>query len=247
MRTLCGVVFLVCSAGLQAQVSIVNGASSRADQPVAPGSWASAYGNFAGVTTTVATTPTFPTTLGGVTVSVGGTNAPIYFVSSGQINFLLPYATTAGLKTVAITTPSGTLNGNVRVIVSAPGLFIKDQQTPPKGAILNQDGVENTQSVPARRGSVIAIYATGPGPLSRAPVDGGPAPSDPLITTSQTPQVYIAGVEAQVQFSGLAPTFAGLWQINAVVPDQRFIAGRVPVTIFQNGVDSNEVSVFVAQ
>jgi uncharacterized protein (TIGR03437 family) len=169
----------------------------------------------------------------------------VYFVSGGQINFLIPYATTPGLKAVTITTPGGPINGNVRVMTSAPGLFIKDQQQPPKGAILNQNSGENTQSSPARRGEVVQIYGTGPGSLSSAPVDGGPAPGSPLITTTATPQVYIGGVEAQVQFSGLAPGFAGLWQINAVVPERTFVSGRVAVNVFMNGVDSNEVALFV--
>jgi uncharacterized protein (TIGR03437 family) len=244
MRTFCAAIFFVCTLGLQAQVAVVNGASNRPEQPVAAGSWATAYGTFAGVTTTASALP-FPSTLGGVSVSIAGSNAPVYFVSSGQINFLIPYTTTPGLKTVTITTPAGPLNGNLRVMTSAPGLFVKDQQQHPKGAILNQTSAENTQSTPARRGEVIQIYATGPGALSSAPVDGGAAPSSPLITTTATPQVFIGGVEAQVQFSGLAPGFAGLWQINAVVPDRAFVSGRVPVNVLMNGVDSNEVGLFV--
>src|SRR5262249_18430186 len=116
-----------------------------------------------------------------------------------------------------------------------------------KGAILNQDGSENTSSNLVRRGQVISIYATGPGALSQTVQDGAAVPSNPLVTTQSTPQVFIGGVEAQVQFSGLAPTFAGLWQINAFVPDRAFISGRVPVQLFMNGVDSNEVTIFVAQ
>lgn len=247
MRLFTGVMMLVCCASVHAQVTVVNGASSRIEQPVAPGSWATAYGNFTGVVTATAATLPFPTTFNGVTVSVEGVNAPIYFVSSGQINFLIPYTTSPGLRSVRITTTSGTVNGNVRVIASAPGLFAKDQAQPPKGAILNQDSTENTQNNPARRGQVIQIYATGPGALSSTPGDGGAAPAEPLITTTSTPQVFIGGIAADVQFTGLAPGFAGLWQINAFVPNQSFLSGRVSVQLFMNGVDSNEVAIFVAQ
>jgi uncharacterized protein (TIGR03437 family) len=52
-------------------------------------------------------------------------------------------------------------------------------------------------------------------------------------------------VQATVLFSGLTPTIAGLWQINVTVPDQPAISGRVPVVVFMDGVDSNEVAVFV--
>jgi uncharacterized protein (TIGR03437 family) len=183
-------------------------------------------------------------------VSIEGVDAPVYFVSSSQINFLIPYQTASGLRTVQVKTASGTVSGNVRVISAAPGIFIKDttQQIPPKGAIRNEDASENTSSNPTHRGKIISIYATGPGALDQQVADGAAAPAqEPFARTRSTPQVYIGGVEAQIQFSGLAPSFAGLWQINAVVPDRSFLSGRVPVQVFMDGVDSNEVSVFVVQ
>ena len=65
------------------------------------------------------------------------------------------------------------------------------------------------------------------------------------MNTKSTPQVFIGGVEATVQFSGLAPDLAGVWQINAFVPDKPFVTGRVPVVVYMDGVDSNEVTIFV--
>jgi len=158
----------------------------------------------------------------------------------------MPYASSVGLRPVQITTSAGSLTASVRVISTSPGLFTKDTQTPPKGAVLNQDGfTENTSATPAKRGEVISIYGTGPGALSRQVQDGAAPGANPLATSSSTPQVYIGGVEAQVQFSGLNPNAPGLWQINAFVPDRAFITGRVPVRVFLDGVDSNEVTVFV--
>jgi uncharacterized protein (TIGR03437 family) len=66
-----------------------------------------------------------------------------------------------------------------------------------------------------------------------------------LAATSSNPQVYIGGVEAVVQFSGLNPDAPGLWQINVTIPNSAFITGRVPVRVFVDGVDSNEVAIFV--
>jgi uncharacterized protein (TIGR03437 family) len=233
-------------AGLNAQVAIVNGASFRGEQPVSAGSWVAAFGNFAGVPTTTATAFPLPQTLGGVGVKVDGVSAALYDVRSTQITFLIPYATQPGVRPVQITTSGGTLNGSVSVMSAAPGLFVKDTQSPPKGAIRNQDGfTENTSSTPSKRGEVISIYGTGPGSLSRTPQDGAAPGSNPLATTKSTPQVFIDGVEATVQFSGLNPDAPGLWQINAVIPDKAFITGRVPVRVFIDGVDSNEVTVFV--
>jgi minor extracellular serine protease Vpr len=238
-------VLLFCG-GLNAQVAIVNNASFRGDQPVASGSWVAAFGAFSGVATTTAATFPLPKTLGGVKVTVDGVDAALYDVRVSQITFLIPYATAAGLRPVQITTGSGTVSGSVHVIGSAPGLFTKDTQSPPKGAIRNQDGfTENTSSTPAKRGEIISIYATGPGALNSQVQDGAAPGSTPVVTTRSTPQVFIGGVEAQVQFSGLNPDAPGLWQINATLPNLTFITGRVPVRVFMDGVDSNEVTVFV--
>jgi uncharacterized protein (TIGR03437 family) len=173
-------------------------------------------------------------------------DAPLYDVRATQITFLIPYATTAGIHPVQITLSNTTVTGSVRVIGTAPGLFTKDAQLPPRGAIRNQDGVtENAPSAPAKRGDVISIYATGPGTLSRQVADGAAPGATPLAATTSTPQVYIGGVAAQVQFSGLNPDAPGLWQINAVIPNLSFLNGRIPVRVFMDGVDSNEVTVFV--
>ena len=237
---------LIASAAVQAQVAIVNNASFRGDQPISAGSWAAAFGTFTGVTTTTASSFPLPTTLGGVKVTIEGVDAPLYDVRSSQITFLIPYAVNPGVHSVTITAGSSTITASVRTISAAPGLFTKDTQTPPKGAIRNQDGItENTSSTPARRGDVVSIYGTGPGALSQNPRDGAAPGAAPLITTKSTPQVFIAGAPADVQFSGLNPDAPGLWQINVVVPNTSFLTGRVPVRVFMDGVDSNEVTLFV--
>jgi uncharacterized protein (TIGR03437 family) len=91
----------------------------------------------------------------------------------------------------------------------------------------------------------VQIYATGPGAFRNAVTDGAGAPSNPLNQTVSTPQVFIGGIPADVQFTGLAPTLPAVWQINAKVPTQSFITGRVPVVVFMDGVNSNEVTIFV--
>lgn len=247
MRTF-SLVFLLSSlvSVASAQVAILNGASNRVEQPISPGAWATAYGNFTGVTTTTASSFPLPKTLANVKVTVDGTDAPIYFVSPTQINFLVPYSTTPGVKPVTIANGGTNFTGSIRIITASPGLFVKDAATPPRGAIRNQDGIsENSQTTPAKRGDIVSVYGTGPGALSSNPADGAAPGASPLITTKSTPQVFIGGVPATVQFSGLNPDAPGLWQINVVIPNQAFLTGRLPVRIYMDGVDSNEVTLFV--
>ncbi len=246
MSTRLSLTLMLLCGSLNAQVAIVNNASFRGDQPISAGSWAAAFGNFTGVATTTASSFPLPNTLAGVRVSVDGVDAALYDVRSTQLTFLIPYAAAPGVRNVRITTGGGVIETSVRVIGSAPGLFTKDAQNPPRGAIRNQDGAtENTATSPTRRGETVSIYGTGPGQLTRNPADGAAPGASPIITTRSVPQVFIGGVESIVDFSGLNPDAPGLWQINVRVPNNTFVTGRVAVRVFQDGVDSNEVTLFV--
>jgi len=228
---------------IHAQITAVqNGAGFGS--AIAAGSWATLFGTFAGVTQTVGTTPV-GTNLAGVTVNVAGLPAPVYFVSTGQINFIVPATAPAGIQSIQVKTGSATLDGTIRILSAAPGLFTQDTATPAKGAVLNQNFTLNTSTNVALRGDIVQIYGSGPGAFKNPITDGGAAPSAPLNETRSTPQVFVAGVPAEVQFSGLAPNFAALWQLNVKVPTQSFITGRVPVIVYVDGVNSNEVTIFV--
>ena len=76
---------------------------------------------------------------------------------------------------------------------------------------------------------------------------GQAAPDSPLSTTPQTPSVTIGGVSAQVLFSGLGAGFAGLWQINVVVPANAPSGDDLPVQISLGGVTSNVVTMAVSR
>lgn len=240
-----------CAAmSLQAQVTVVNGASFRTDQPVAPGSLASAFGAFGLAASAEATGLPLPTTLSGFTVRIDDSvNAPLLFISSGQVNFQVPSSLTPGRHTIRVTAGNTTQDGSFLVTDGAPGVFEKESAPAPRprrAAVLNQNFSENTEANPAPRGQVVQIFATGFGALSTPVTDGTAAPATPA-TTREVPEVFIGGLRAQVQFSGLAPGFVGLWQINVVVPANS-VTGRVPMrVVVQGGVESNEVVLFVAQ
>lgn len=62
------------------------------------------------------------------------------------------------------------------------------------------------------------IYATGLGAVAPPVPIGSAAPLSPLSRTTVDIQVLIGGVDAQVQFAGLTPGLAGVYQVNLVVP-----------------------------
>lgn len=236
----------------QSSVAIVNGASFKAGFPVSPGSWASAFGDFASVGITTETQNgvlPVPTTLGGVQVLVNDVAAALNYVGPGQINFIVPAGTAEGKQPLKITV-SGltTFDGFINVWPVSPGIFIKvfaDVLQP--GAVLNQDFSENGPNNPAQRGEVIQIYGTGGDFASFPDPSGAAAPASPLILTSTAPKAYVSVAEAAVQFSGLAPGFAALWQVNVVVPNQPFVSGQVPLFIEASTLSSNVVSIWVAE
>jgi uncharacterized protein (TIGR03437 family) len=93
---------------------------------------------------------------------------------------------------------------------------------------------------PAQPGDSIQVYATGLGkatpggdPAGRPLATGSVAPADGsvLYVTVRKPVVTVGGVPAQVQFSGLAPGFAGLYQVNLQIPPGAPAGDDVAVTI----------------
>lgn len=232
----------------QSTVAVTNAATFLDRFGVAPGGLASLFANISGFSTSVAGSLPWPKTLGNLQVLVNGTAAPLYAVvpatatQSGQINFQVPASTGAGSATVQVKL-NGSLvaQGTMTTASVSPGVFLTDYGAR-QGAILNQNYSVNSSGTRAKRGEVIQIFGTGQGVLDTAVADGA-APS-PYAKSSLTPKVYIANVEASVQFSGVVG-YPGLWQINAVVPDRPFVSGPTPLVVTINGVQGNHATFWV--
>ena len=103
----------------------------------------------------------------------------------------------------------------------------------------------HSERPPARAGGIISIFATGLG-LTDITVGSGEAPPAGLlanVTVSVT--VTVGGQPAAVSFAGLAPGFAGVYQINAQVPAGIAPGPAVPVVLTQGGVASNTATIGV--
>jgi len=98
----------------------------------------------------------------------------------------------------------------------------------------------NSALNPVIRGQVIQLYGTGQGPVPNAPPDGQAATG--AVPTPTTPQVAIGSSfipATNVQYSGLAPTLVGVWQINVLVPSTAPSGSSVPIAVFMNSIPSN--------
>jgi len=82
--------------------------------------------------------------------------------------------------------------------------------------------------------------------LIRRAQEGAPAPTMPPLSTTVNPvTVTIGGKTAQVAFSGLTPGYAGLYQVNVVVPGGITTGDTVPVVLSVAGQTSPSVTVAV--
>ena len=213
----------------------------------APGSIISLFGNDLAEQIAHPERTPLPTQLAGVSVLVGNRLAPLFFVSAGQINAMIPFETVGNSVNVSVVAGSNSQSTPVTLQLgsSAPRIF-KVPNTD-QGAILNgsRNNVLVDAANPAQAGDVIVIFGTGLGTVTNPPPSGVAASGNPLSTTIGPTNVTIGGQAAPtVPFSGLAPFFVGLYQVNATVPGG-LTPGRVPVVISTSAGSSNQAMISV--
>lgn len=183
----------------------------------------------------VAGTNPLPTVLSNVSVSINGIFAPIYTIAyangEDQISLQVPYGTPTGLGVARIDILDyGKTMASIRAdsYDEDPGIFT--YQGNYAVALRFPDYSLIGPGNPASRGDTLILYTTGLGPLSQNLRDGYAAPSSPLAYTTDPFDVRVAGQACRVLFSGLAPGFVGLYQINLQLPSQ-LPAGNLDIQI----------------
>ena len=226
--------------------SIVNSASLQPS--ISPGALVSIFGANLGtppITAQYNDSGLYPTTLGNTTVTFNGTVAALLYVSTTQINAVVPYEV-AGQKTVSVIVTHDSVASpafSVTLMDTSPAIF----------TILNDDPnahPTNSADNPAGEGSLISIYATGGGLLSQPVQDGSIAllfAEPPYASLAAPLSVTIGGQPARISYAGVAPfEVNGMLQVNAVVPTG-IGSGPQPVvlTIGANNNASQQVTVAV--
>jgi uncharacterized protein (TIGR03437 family) len=219
---------------------VVNAASfAPAGNSIAPGEFIALFGTGLAKSLQVATPP-YPATLNGVSVQINGKPAPIYFVSAIQINCLVPYSSTGTTATITVT--NGTVTSNtvtVPLAPTAPGIFSSKHSGAGPGAIRHADFSLVNAASPAVSGETVLIYLTGMGAVNPAATDGV-APTQ-LTNTIAQPVVLVGGQQATVAFTGLAPGFPGLYQMNVTLPSFPSGQGTLPLAISTNNAFHDQV------
>lgn len=247
------------------QGGVGNSAGVTTITGIAPGSIASVYGTNLSIETEPADVVPLPTSLGGgmlqmspqdLALRFGGTVlVPQFFASPAQQNVQIPWEL-EGVQGATITAIPGEEQSTpveVEIVPYNPGLFSTNSQGFGQGSIqiVGAGGIlaapvsPFSVARPAEKCEYVTIWATGLGPVTNTPLTGAAAPTDPLAHTTTLPEVTIGGVLAEVIFSGLAPPFVGLYQINAKVPENAPSGLAVGVVLTIGGIQSNVVTMAV--
>jgi minor extracellular serine protease Vpr len=211
---------------------VVDAATFSQGKAVAPGSWIAIYGtNLSDVTDQAfsdcpecsTVTQPLPMGLDGVAFSfdISAASYPgrFNYVSPTQLNVQVPWElqgqTSAQVKVMVNYTYSTLYT--LPIAEYSPGFFVIDYTTK-EVAALDQNNNVVTSSSPVARGTIVQLFLNGLGPVNNQPNDGQPGPNNTSATTKVQPTITIGGQTASIQYSGLAPGFVGLYQVNATVP-----------------------------
>ncbi len=215
---------------------------------VAAGSIASVFGNNFSSSTIAATAYPLLPSLGETSFQVGGQPGPLFMTSCSQTNLQIPWQTVSQTQVPVTATVAGLTSATqtASVVAFSPGIFTLNQSGSGQGMVeIASSGQIAQPGSPVTRGQYMAVYATGLGPVSNQPLTGAAALSNPLSYTSTLPTVTIGGVSSVVTYSGLAPGFAGLYQVNVLVPTSVTPGSAVSVVMSIAGVQSNTVTIAV--
>jgi uncharacterized protein (TIGR03437 family) len=210
-----------------------NAALGNFTDRVSPAEVVAIYGPGIGPATPVTAVPQngfYPTSLGGVQVTANGVDIPLLYVSSDQINAVMPMSLAFNTSVAVHVTNGGTASPDFPLWIdySAPLAF---------PGTINQDGTINSQSNPAAAGSIVSFWATG-WQSNFAPLADGQAATgaqDVCLGNCQVSALNVSGrasfpVAATVQYAGAAPTLvAGITQFNVQVPNP--VPGTLSYTI----------------
>jgi uncharacterized protein (TIGR03437 family) len=228
---------------------VLNAASFASS--TAPGAFTAIFGSALAATTRTWTTADFvndklPVELDGVSVTIDGKPAYVFFVSPAQIDVIAPADSTSGPVAVVVTN-NGVPSASSTVLLQpvSPAFFTSGKYAiaaHADGSPVGPPGVI-PGATPAKPGETIAIYGTGFGPTNPA-VDGTIVTSPAALAAA--PAVMVGDASALVTFSGLSA--AGLDQINFTVPPlPAGSTGVVSVSVVAaSGTANTQSGLFVA-
>jgi uncharacterized protein (TIGR03437 family) len=213
-----GITFTVGGSSNVSIAAITNHASGQ--QAFAPGMIADIWGSNLAKSTAAQSGAPLPLTLAGVSASVNGVPAPLYYVSPYQMDIQIPYEIPTGDAVLAVNNNGQVATYGFQVDASAPGIWADAN-----GSLLLTPN--------AARGQALIMFITGEGDVTPY-VTTGSLPSGQAITTPPKPRLpfsmTVGGVPVTPLFVGIPSWSIGLTQVNFIVPNSVSL-GWQPVVV----------------
>lgn len=232
-------------------------AASFSSAKLSGDSIATAFGNRLATKTQAATSLPLPTSLAGSSLIVKDSlgverNAPLFFVSQTQVNFLIPVGTATGPAAIIARNSDGILSvTNTEITTVAPSLF---------SASATGQGLA-VAVVQRRKANGTISYET----TSRFDSNLGRLVAVPIDLSQPTDQVFLllygtgiknrsslsnvlvklGGTNSEVLFAGATTEFAGLDQVNIRLPQTLAGRGTVNIAITVDGQSANSVDISI--
>jgi uncharacterized protein (TIGR03437 family) len=241
---------------------IVSASAFGGFSAISPGSWIEIYGqdlasSAGGWSGSNFVNGVAPTTLGGVSISIGGQAAFIDYVSPGQINALVPSTTSTGVAPVTVTNGNGTSDKFWLIVnPTEPGLlapstfmvggkqYVAALLSDGLSYALPQGAVTGVSSRPAHAGETVTIFGVGFGPVTGGLAAGTIVTQQNSLTTPF--QLLFGTTSATVDYDGLVPSYTGLYQFNVVVPSAG-VNSTLPVSFTLGGTKSSQTLYIAVQ
>ena len=211
---------------------IANGASFQHNY--APGMALSVFGTGLAPAIQLDGVLPLPLTMQGVSATVNGVAAPLYYVSPGQINLQIPYETGARTAVVGINNNGKVASFQFNTDLTAPGIFVQNGNLVPIAS--------------GKPGDVLVLFMTGEGDVNPALFTGASPAAGTAVNQLPQPRipvtVTVGGIAAEVQFEGIPTLLVGTTQINFAIP-LNVPSGVQPVVVTSNGVASPAANITV--
>jgi uncharacterized protein (TIGR03437 family) len=201
------------------------GTASSVQPNIQAGSWVAIYGsNLASTTadwTGLITNGKLPTSVGGVSVTIGGKPAFIYAVIPNQVNLQAPDVATGDVEVVVTNQGADSPPFKVHLGGAAPAFFQLGASKYaiatryPDNALVANPSL-GTGFVGAKAGDILTLWATGFGQTT--PVQPSGVVTNNAPTVAQTVTVTVGGIAAEVIGAVLSPGFVGLYQVAIRLP-----------------------------
>ena len=223
--------------------------NDSASTSISPGTWVSIYGaNLAPAVTQW--TGNFPTSLGGVSVTIDNQPAYLSYVSPTQINLQAPNDANLGTVNVVVTNASGSVTSTVTLAQYSPAFGLLDS-THVAGIIRRPDGSGaygtgalsydilgptgtslGYATVAAKAGDSVVLFGVGFGPTNPSVLAGQNFSGAAAMVPSSNLQILINSQNVTPLFAGLSGP--GLYQFNLTIPPN-LGAGDVPLSATAGG------------